>query len=93
MRSARASARWPRATQVVCVTHLAQIASWADRTFALRKHEARGDTRSKSSTLDGDDVTAEIARMLSGGATGVALEHADALLHVVRSVRRTLRSA
>ena len=67
-----------RGVQVLAVTHLAQIASWADTHVVLRKRDVRGGTRIDALTLDGDDVTAEIARMLSGSAEGVAREHAGA---------------
>jgi DNA repair protein RecN (Recombination protein N) len=83
-----------RATQVVCVTHLAQIASWADANVTLRKHEARGRTRIDAVPLARDEVRQEVARMLSGSATAVALEHADALLHDVQSQKKpVLRTA
>jgi DNA repair protein RecN (Recombination protein N) len=83
------------ATQVVCVTHLAQIAAWADRQFTLRKAEARGATRIEVVELDrAADVRSELARMLSGSATRAALDHADQLAADVRAQRRRpLRSA
>jgi len=74
-----------RSTQVVCVTHLAQIASWADEHYALRKHEARGKTTIELVELSGQPaILDEIARMLSGSSAGVALEHARSLLSDVR---------
>ena len=73
-----------RGAQVVCVTHLAQIASWADRHYALRKREARGATTIEVVELDGQPaMLEEIARMLSGSASAVALEHARSLLNDV----------
>jgi DNA repair protein RecN (Recombination protein N) len=74
-----------RTAQVVCVTHLAQIASWADEHYALRKHEARGKTTIEVVELSGQPaILDEIARMLSGSSAAVALEHARSLLHEVR---------
>jgi len=73
-----------RATQVVCVTHLAQIASWADRHYALRKRESRGSTTIEVRELHGEEIVEEIARMLSGKTSGVAAEHAETLLRDVR---------
>ena len=74
-----------RVSQVVCVTHLSQIASWADRHYALRKREARNTTtievlelRTPAAIVD------ELARMLAGSAAGVAREHAAELLDDVR---------
>jgi len=75
-------------TQVLCVTHLAQIASWADRHYVLRKRERAGSTVVELVALDERKaVLEEIARMLSGSAAGVALEHAEALVRDVRDVR------
>ncbi|MBV8150916.1 MAG: DNA repair protein RecN [Candidatus Eremiobacteraeota bacterium] len=73
-----------RDMQVVCVTHLAQIAAFADRQFALRKHARGGESKSKTTIelepLDDRARLAELARMLSGKQSGVSLEHARALL-------------
>jgi DNA repair protein RecN (Recombination protein N) len=70
-----------RGAQVACVTHLAQIASWADRHYALRKHERAGATtievvelRERAAILD------ELARMMGGKVHDVAVEHAETLL-------------
>jgi DNA repair protein RecN (Recombination protein N) len=74
------------ATQVLCVTHLAQIASWADRHYALRKRERDGNTVVELLPLDKrGDVIDEIARMLSGSVASVAREHAETLVREVRS--------
>lgn len=68
-------------SQVVCVTHLAALATWADRHYALEKREAKGVTTISIVELRTPaDRTAEVARMLSGDARGVALQHATALL-------------
>jgi DNA repair protein RecN (Recombination protein N) len=55
--------------QILCVTHLAQIAAFADRHFAVEKEERRGTTRSRATTLEDADRPAEIARMLGGVET------------------------
>ena len=55
--------------QILCVTHLAQIAAFADRHFAIEKEERRGATRSRASALAEADRPAEIARMLGGMET------------------------
>ncbi|MBV8369261.1 MAG: DNA repair protein RecN [Candidatus Eremiobacteraeota bacterium] len=73
-------ARLARNAQVVCVTHLAQIASYGEAHVALRKTERRGATTIAAFALEGDTRRAEIARMLSGEERGVALEHAAELL-------------
>ncbi len=55
--------------QILCVTHLAQIAAFADRHFAVEKEERRGATRSRATALEETDRPAEIARMLGGAET------------------------
>ena len=52
--------------QILCVTHLAQIAAFADRHLTVEKEERRGSTRSRVMVLEPDDRTEEIARMLGG---------------------------
>jgi DNA repair protein RecN (Recombination protein N) len=55
--------------QILCVTHLAQIAAFGDGHFVIEKEERRGVTRSRVVTLKPDDRPAEIARMLGGDET------------------------
>ena len=52
--------------QILCVTHLAQIAAFADNHFTIEKEERRGATRSRASALKVADRAAEVARMLGG---------------------------
>jgi DNA repair protein RecN (Recombination protein N) len=73
--------RLARTAQVVVITHLAQIASWADTHYALRKHHRDGATVIEPVTLGAQQARLEeIARMLSGDATPVSLEHAAILV-------------
>jgi len=72
-------------SQVLCVTHLAQIASWADRHYVLRKREERGSTVIEVVALSERPAVEEIARMLSGSTAAVALEHAEMLVGDVRT--------
>jgi DNA repair protein RecN (Recombination protein N) len=70
-----------RREQVVCVTHLAQLATWADRHYVLDKTEGAGETTIAVRAIRGaKDREAEIARMLSGESHDAALRHARALL-------------
>lgn len=74
--------------QVVCVTHLAQLATWADRHYLLEKQEAKGNTTIAVREIMGDEKrAAELARMLSGESHEVALEHARTLLRQVTRVQ------
>ncbi len=56
------------AFQVLCITHLPQIAACADTHFAIEKRVERGRTRTSVSRLDADGRVEELGRML-GGAT------------------------
>jgi DNA repair protein RecN (Recombination protein N) len=73
--------RLAREAQVMCVTHLAQIAAWADEHYVLEKTESRAATTISVRKVDKDaDRTSELARMLSGGTHDAALKHARTLL-------------
>jgi DNA repair protein RecN (Recombination protein N) len=77
-----------RARQVLCVTHLPQIASLADRHFWVAKDVARGRTQVQVRRLDGRERVEEIARMVSGKLpTPVAREYAVELLGQARRRR------
>jgi DNA repair protein RecN (Recombination protein N) len=65
----RKLAQLARYHQVLCVTHLAQIAAFADRHFVVEKEERRGSTRSRVGPLEEGGRAEEIARMLGGAAT------------------------
>jgi DNA repair protein RecN (Recombination protein N) len=70
-----------RAKQVLCITHLPQIASFADHHFLIEKHESGGRTRTTVRPLDATQRREEIARMLSGAkVTEASLKNADQLL-------------
>ncbi len=67
--------------QVLCVTHLAQIASFADHHYRVEKAESRGRTMASIRELSGDERKREIGRMLSGQRlTPEALRHAEQLM-------------
>jgi DNA repair protein RecN (Recombination protein N) len=68
------------ASQVVCVTHLPQIAGFADHHYFVEKRAARGRTVATVTELDAAARTREIGRMLSGERiTPEALRHAERL--------------
>lgn len=70
-----------RMSQVLCVTHLAQIATWADRHYLLDKSEENGQTTIGVREIRSPKQReAEIARLLSGESHDAALRHARALL-------------
>lgn len=68
-------------TQVLAVTHLAQVAACADAHFVVSKAAADGQTMSRIAPVTGEARVAEIARMLGGGRlAGTSLAHAQAML-------------
>jgi DNA repair protein RecN (Recombination protein N) len=70
-----------RANQVLCITHLPQIASFADHHYLIEKREAAGRARTIVRPLGGNERTEEIARMLSGAKlTETSRQHAEQLL-------------
>jgi DNA repair protein RecN (Recombination protein N) len=67
--------------QVLCVTHLPQIAAFADQHFLIDKREDHGRTKTKVSLLDDAARTHEVARMLSGATvTDTSLQHAAQMI-------------
>ena len=71
------------AQQVLCVTHLPQIAGFGDHHYAVEKREVKGRTVAEIEELTGEARTREIGRMLSGQTlTPEALRHAEQLLRL-----------
>jgi DNA repair protein RecN (Recombination protein N) len=67
--------------QVICVTHLAQIAGFADHHYVVAKRERKGRVTTEISELQREDRAREIGRMLSGEQiTPEALKQAEQLI-------------
>ncbi len=74
-----------RAQQVLCVTHLPQIAAFADQHFVVEKKEDHGRTKMQIRLLDDRARTHEVARMLSGAkVTETSLQHAAQMIATSR---------
>ncbi len=70
-----------RERQVICITHLPQIAALGDHHFVVYKKEEKGRVVTRIKKLEGDERIREIARMLTGEKiTESAIEHAKTLL-------------
>jgi DNA repair protein RecN (Recombination protein N) len=70
-----------RAQQVLCVTHLPQIAAFADQHFLVEKQEKQGKTKTSVRLLEETERAEEVARMISGAKlTDTSLRHAEELL-------------
>jgi DNA repair protein RecN (Recombination protein N) len=70
-----------RASQVLCVTHLPQIATFADHHYLIEKKNVGGRTRTSVRRITGEERTEEVARMLSGAKlTETSRKHAEQML-------------
>jgi DNA repair protein RecN (Recombination protein N) len=75
--------RLAAANQVLCVTHLPQVASFADHHYRVEKRESKGRTVAVMEELNGSARTREIGRMLSGQKlTEEAIKHAEQLIRM-----------
>lgn len=74
-------ARLAQSAQVIVVTHLPQVASWADEQYVVAKGETdNGSIATTINQVRGEARVHEIARMLSGSESEASLEHAEELL-------------
>jgi DNA repair protein RecN (Recombination protein N) len=74
-----------RGQQILCVTHLPQIAAFADQHFLIDKRESEGRTKIKVTLLDDHARTHEVARMVSGATvTETSLQHAAQMIAASR---------
>jgi DNA repair protein RecN (Recombination protein N) len=70
-----------RGRQLLCVTHLPQIATFADHHFLIEKKSSGGRTRTSVREISGEERTQEVARMLSGARlTDTSRKHAEQML-------------
>ncbi len=78
-------ARLATKRQVLVVTHLAQVAAFADAHFKVEKVQAGGRTVARVQRLAPEARIAELARLLSGTLTDTSLRHAEELLERARA--------
>ena len=70
-----------RSNQVLCVTHLPQIATFADQHYVIEKKDRNGRTRTSIRPVVGEERTEEVARMLSGAKlTDTSRKHAEQMI-------------
>jgi DNA repair protein RecN (Recombination protein N) len=70
-----------RSSQVLCVTHLPQIAAFADQHYVVEKKEFAGRARTSIRNVAGQERTEEIARMLSGAKLSeTSRKHAEQMI-------------
>ena len=81
----RRLAKLSKSAQVIVITHLPQVAVWADNHLVVKKSESGSVTQSDVKEMSADERKVEIARMLSGQEDSqTAQEHASELLTIVR---------
>ncbi|MEQ3549691.1 DNA repair protein RecN [Pseudonocardia nematodicida] len=89
----RRLARLAESHQVIVVTHLPQVAAYADRHLVVRKASGEGVTRSSVQRVDESDRVGELARMLAGmDDTDTGRAHAEELLAAATAHRETDRA-
>jgi DNA repair protein RecN (Recombination protein N) len=70
--------------QIICITHLPQIAKFGDHHFSISKHVSGGRTKTSINCLSGSERINEIARMLGGEKiTKATLDHAQEMLESI----------
>ena len=70
-----------KGNQVLCVTHLPQIATFADHHYLIEKREAAGRAKTTVRQITGEERTEEVARMLSGAKlTETSRKHAEQMI-------------
>ena len=70
-----------KGNQVLCVTHLPQIATFADHHYVIEKREAGGRAKTTVREITGEERTEEVARMLSGAKlTETSRRHAEQMI-------------
>ena len=77
---AKKLAKIGRKHQVVCVTHLAQVASFGASHYYISKAENNGVTRTSLNMLDYDGRVREIARIIGGAISDFSIQHAKLML-------------
>lgn len=77
--------------QVLCVTHLAQIASMADVHLQISKIDNDERTITQIKILDDDDIISEISRMASGEETAASKQNAKSMIASARKIKRDLK--
>ena len=81
-----------KSAQVICITHLAQIAALADRHFLIEKNTENGRTRTEITPLDGDMRVNEIARIIGGETiTDLTRENAKEQITLADKIKKSLK--
>ena len=79
--------RISRKRQVICVTHLPQIAAMGDCNFYIEKNTCDGRTKTSVQPIEGEKLQMEIARLSGGIASEVSMAHARELLENAHKIK------
>lgn len=77
-----------RSRQVICVTHLPQIAAMADANFLIRKNTENGETNTTVSRLGDSETIDEIARLAGGIETDSSRKYAEELRQNAQQIKK-----
>ena len=76
-----------RFAQVICITHLPQVASYGDEFYYVSKQEENNTTVTNIKHLEGDEIVYNIARMIGGNKVSeIALSHAKEMRKMTEKV-------
>ncbi len=78
-------AKIARHTQVIAVSHLAQVVAYADRHLLITKEECDGKTQTHVNVIEGEARRSELARMISGGESALSLQQAEEMLRLAQT--------
>ncbi|MCI5969597.1 MAG: DNA repair protein RecN [Oscillospiraceae bacterium] len=82
-----------KSAQVICITHLAQIASLADKHFLIEKKTENGRTKTEIMTIDGENRILEIARILGGEViTDLTRENAKEQILLANDIKKKIKN-
>ncbi len=80
-------------TQIIAVSHLAQIAAMSDKEFLIEKHEADGKTLTHVYALNSEEKRKELVRLLGGNdGDEFADKHAEELLNQAKDYKNSLNA-
>ncbi len=80
-------------TQIIAVSHLAQIAAFADKEYLIEKHEEEGTTKTSVHEVSGEARVKEIARLAGGDTESeISLRHAEELLKSAQTYKLSLQA-
>src|SRR5699024_7533393 len=78
-------------TQVLCITHLPQVAAMADQHLLIEKEEATNRTTTRIKELTDKAKINELGKMITGTKlTETAIEHSEELLELTRSFKQSI---